>query len=192
MANLFDNAPEGQPDSFVTGDYVTFKRSDIVADYPTSLYSAQYIARGRRENVNEFTITSSKEDGHFLFTADNSVTSLILPEQYGWQLEITRDSDGARVVIDRGIFNVLPDYDTAGSDFRSHAEIMLTKIEAVLEGKADSDVMEYEINGRSLKKFSFRELRDIREEYKAEAAREKAVEDAKQGRAGPSTIKVRF
>lgn len=192
MANLFDEAPEGQPESFVSGDYVTWKRSDIVSDYPTSDYSAQYIARGIDDNVNEFTITSTKQGTHFLFAATNSITGSILPADYAWQLEIIRDSDSARVVIDRGVFKVQADLDTSGIDSRSHSEIMLAKIESLLSGKADSDVAEYEIGGRSLKKLSFSELVDARNYYRAEVLREKQQNDVKNGRKGPSTIQVRF
>lgn len=192
MANLFDEAPEGQPESFVSGDYVTWKRSDIVSDYPTSDYSAQYIARGIDDNVNEFTITSTKQGTHFLFTANNSITGSILPADYAWQLEIIRDSDSARIVIDRGEFKVKADLDTSGIDSRSHSEIMLAKIESLLSGKADSDVAEYEIGGRSLKKLSFSELVDARNYYRAEVLREKQQSDVKNGRKGPSTIQVRF
>ena len=192
MANLFDDAPVGQPDSFVSGDYVTFKRSDIAQDYPTASYSAQYVARAIDDSVNEFVITSTKEDTYFLFTATNAETTVILPGEYNWQLEITRDSDSARIVVERGRFAVLGDLDTSGVEQRSHAQIMLSKIESLLQGKADSDVAEYEVGGRSLKKLSWSELKMARNDYKAEVAREKAAEDIANGRKGPSTIQVRF
>lgn len=192
MANLFDDAPEGQPESFVSGDYVSWKRSDVVSDYPTSLYTAQYVARGINDNVNEFTVSSTKQDTHFLFTANNTITGSILPAEYAWQLEIIRDSDSARVVVDRGVFKVAADLDTSGIDSRSHSEIMLAKIESLLSGKADSDVAEYEIGGRSLKKLAFGELVDARNYYRAEVLRENQLKEAKNGRKGPSTIQVRF
>jgi hypothetical protein len=66
MANLFDEAPEGQPEFFIAGDYLTFKRSDIVSDYPTADYSAQYVCRGIDQKINEFSISSTKQTTHFL------------------------------------------------------------------------------------------------------------------------------
>ena len=47
MANLFDaaNAPEGEPLEIVVGDFIQWKRSDLVADYPVDEYSAEYVAR---------------------------------------------------------------------------------------------------------------------------------------------------
>ena len=47
MANAFDstNAPEGEPSEVVVGDFLQWKRSDLVSDYPTDLYSLSYVAR---------------------------------------------------------------------------------------------------------------------------------------------------
>jgi len=192
MANLFDDAPEGLPESFVAGDYVAFKRSDLVNDYPTTLYSAQIVARGIDDRINEFYITATSESTHFLFSASNSTTASISSGNYAWQLEIIRDSDSARIVVDRGVIEVKGDLDASGTDPRSHSEIMLAKIESLLSGKADSDVAEYQIGGRSLKKLPFSELIEMRNFYRAEVLREKQVIDAKNGRKGPATIQVRF
>lgn len=192
MANLFDEAPEGQPEFFIAGDYLTFKRSDIVSDYPTADYSAQYVCRGIDQKINEFSISSTKQTTHFLFVAANAATSSIAAGNYAWQLEITRDSDGARIVVDTGSIEVRADLDVAGTDVRSHSEIMLSKIESLLSGKADSDVAEYQIGGRSLKKLGFSELIEARNFYRAEVLREKQQKEAKNGRKGPSTIQVRF
>ncbi len=192
MANIFDEAPEGQPDSFVSGDYVAWKRSDVASTFPTASYSAQYVGR-LRGGIAEFEITSTKEDDHFLFIATSAQTDVFEAGEYDWQLEITRDSDSARVVVDRGRITIIPDLDQSGADVRSHAEIMVTKIESLLAGKADSDVSSYSIAGRSLTKLSFSELVEARNYYRAEAKREQAAEAARNGRkVGGPTIKVRF
>ena len=41
--NLFDaaTAPEGEPDTIVVGDFVQWKRTDLVEDYPTDDYTVQ-------------------------------------------------------------------------------------------------------------------------------------------------------
>jgi hypothetical protein len=69
---------------------------------------------------------------------------------------------------------------------------MVTKIESLLQGKADSDVSSYSIAGRSLTKLDFQELLDARNYYKSEVTREKAVLGAKMGRKGNMTVQVRF
>jgi hypothetical protein len=63
---------------------------------------------------------------------------------------------------------------------------MIIKIEAVLLGKADNDVAEYEIAGRKLSKYSFAELEKMRRTYKAEARNEKIQADLADGLGNPN------
>ena len=63
---------------------------------------------------------------------------------------------------------------------------MLEKIEAVLLGKASNDVAEYEIAGRSLKKYSFSELQNLRKQYKGEVKAEQIAADLAAGLGNPS------
>ena len=195
MANAFDaaNAPEGIPTTIVVGDFVQWKRSDLVTDYPVASYSSNYVFR-KKDGSTEFTVSSSgaSPSTHFLFTANNSASADFEPGEYFWQLEIVRTSDSERIVLSRGEIEVKPDLDISHSDARSHAEIMLSKIQSLLEGKADSDVSSYSIAGRSLTKMGFQELVDAKDYYKSEVLREKRLLDAKNGRSGASTVKVRF
>lgn len=195
MANAFDaaNAPEGIPSTIVVGDFLQWKRSDLVTDYPVSSYSANYVFR-KKDGSAEFQIASSgsSPSTHFLFTALNSASYAYEAGDYYWQLEIIRTSDSERIVIARGDIEVVADLDISGTDIRSHSAIMLSKIESLLEGKADSDVSSYSIAGRSLTKMGFQELVDAKNYYKSEVLKEKRLLDAKNGRSGASTVKVRF
>lgn len=193
MANIFDatNAPETEPLEIVAGDFVQWKDSVLTADYPVASYSLVYVARSVVTN-DEFQVTATTNDGYYLLTILSATTAALPPGIYRWQKEIVKTSNSQRVVIKRGEFKVLADLDVAGIDSRSHSEIMLAKIESVLVGKADSDVQSYSVAGRSLTKMSFQELLDARNFYKSEVIREKAKEDAKNGRQGASTVKVRF
>jgi hypothetical protein len=193
MANAFDstNAPEGEPSEVVVGDFLQWKRSDLVSDYPTDLYSLSYVAR-INNSASEITISTTGQTTHFLATALNAATSTYAVGDYSWQAEITRTSDGERVTVDRGSFAVIADLDAENADTRSHAQIMVDKIESLLSGKADSDVASYSIAGRSLTKMSFQDLVNARDYYRAEATKDAANLDAKYGRKGASTIRVRF
>jgi hypothetical protein len=195
MANAFDatNAPEGIPETIVVGDFVQWKRSDLVTDYPVASYSANYVFK-KKDGSSEFQIASSgaSPSGYFLFNATNSSTYAYEAGEYFWQLEIIRSSDSERIVLSRGEIEVIADLDISGTDIRSHNEIMLSKIQSLLEGKADSDVSSYSIAGRSLTKMGFQELVDAKNYYKSEVLREKRLLDAKNGRSGASTVKVRF
>ena len=191
MSNLFDatQAPEGEPLQSVAGDFVQWKVSNLVDDYPTDSYTLVYTARisGARD---EFQLTATGQSTHYLITA--SSTGSYTAGTYDWQQEIVRNSDAARITLKRGSWKVLADLDNAGSDLRSHAALMVSKIQSILEGKADSDVSSYSIAGRSLSKMSFQELTDARDYYRAEFTKEQSAENARNGRKGASTIQVRF
>ncbi|MCH9836032.1 hypothetical protein K0U83_10240 [bacterium] len=194
MANLFDaaNAPEVEPLKFVLGDFVQWKRSDLVADYPVALYSAQYVARISGGGSTEFTVVATEAGGTYLFTIPSATSSGFTAGDYHWQLEIVRTSDSSRIVIQRGDWSAIVDLDDNGSDPRSHAQIMIGKIESILQGKADSDVGSYSIAGRSLTKMSFAELMDARDLYKAEFQQEVVKDRIRRGKASGATVKVRF
>lgn len=62
---------------------------------------------------------------------------------------------------------------------------MVEKLETVLLGKASNDVLEYEIGGRKLKKYSMGDLEVMRSKYKKEVAAEKAAADLAAGLGNP-------
>lgn len=194
MANLFDaaNAPEGEPREVVVGDFIQWKRSDIAVDYPPATHSAEYVARITGGGSSEIKLAGTEGADYYLFTVDSATSADFLPGKYHWQLEITQTSSGNRIVVDIGDFDAIPDMDVNQADPRIHAEIMIDKIESILEGKADSDVSSYSIAGRSLNKMSFEELMTARDRYKGELVRHENKELVKRGKSNGSTIKVRF
>jgi hypothetical protein len=196
MANLFDpaNAPEGEPKEVVVGDFIQWKRSDLI-DYPTSSgYTAEYVARITGGGSTEIKLpqSASSTDDYYLFTVDSDTSSSFMTGLYHWQLEITQTSSGNRIVVDTGDFKAIPDMDNNQADPRIHAEIMVAKIETILEGKADADVSSYSIAGRSLTKMSFNELVEARDYYRREITKHNNDELIKKGKKNGSTIKVRF
>ncbi len=194
MANLFDpaNAPTTEPESFTVGDYVQWKRTDFVSDYPTATHSAQYVAREHQGGNAEFTVSATEITDGYLFTIDSATSAAYGAGKYHWQLEITQTSSSNRIVLSEGDFNIIVDLDDNQADPRIFAEKMIGKIESLLLGKADADVSSYSIAGRSLTKLSFQELIDARDFYRAETLQHEAKERGKQGKTGSATIKVRF
>ena len=194
MANLFDadNAPEGEPSEVVVGDFLQWKRSDLVDDYPASDYSAQYVARITGGGSNEIKLTGVGSATEYLFTVPSETSADFNAGYYHWQLEVTQTSTGNRLVVDTGDFKAIPDLDDNQADPRIHAEIMIAKIETILEGKADSDVSNYSIAGRSISKMTFDELLAARDLYRRELVAHERKELLKRGKSNGSTIKVRF
>lgn len=197
MANLFDaaNAPEGEPEEIVVGDFLQWKRSDIATDYPTSSgYTAEYVARITGGGASEIKLAQAagSTDDYYLFSVSSVTSAEFEPGKYHWQLEITQTSTSNRIVVDIGDFEAIPDMDNNQADPRVHAEIMVAKIESLLQGKADSDVSNYSIAGRSLTKLSFTELTDARDYYKREMVKHENDALLKRGKTNGATIKARF
>jgi hypothetical protein len=163
-----------------------------VIDYPLASYSAQYVARISSGGNTEFTVVATEADGTYLFTIPSSTSSGFTAGDYHWQLEIVRTSDSSRIVVERGDWSIIVDLDVNGADPRSHAQIMIGKIESILQGKADSDVGSYSIAGRSLTKMSFAELMEARDRYKAEYTQELVKTRIESGKPSGATVKVRF
>ncbi len=194
MANLFntDNAPTSEPTEFTAGSLVQWKRADLAVDYPPTLYDLVYKARLRGGNNPEISATATNSNGEFLVTLTNAVTAAVVPGDYYWQAEIERKSDQARILVAKGQWKVVPDLDQTGADPRSHAEIMVDKIQSLLEGRADKDVTSYSINGRSIAKMSVADLLSWRDYYKREVNLERRKADAAAGKPSSATVKVRF
>lgn len=194
MANLFDsaNAASTEPAEIYSGSLVQWKRADLAADYPPASYDLIYKARLRGGLNPEMSVTATNSNGEFLVTLTNAATAAAVPGDYYWQAEIERKSDNARILVATGQWKLLPDLDQTGADPRSHAEIMLDKIQSLLEGRADKDVTSYSINGRSIAKMSVTDLLSWRDYYKREANLERRKADAAAGKPSSATVKVRF
>ena len=195
MANRFDidQAPDGQaPETIIIGDYLLWKRTDLVSDYPLATHSMEYVARITGGGSTEIKVAATESNGTYVFEVDSVTSATFVAGFYHWQLEVTETASSNRVVIERGTFTAVEDLDVNGADPRTHAEIMIGKIESILQGKADADVSSYSINGRSLTKMSFQDLIDARDFYRKEYVKERRTEDARNGYRSSQTILVRF
>lgn len=194
MANAFDPAesPSVEPSEVVVGDFIQWRRTDLSEYYPNDEYTATYVARITGGGNTEIQVVGTAYNDDYLFSVSSADSASFVAGYYHWQLEILRNSDDNRIVVDRGAFTAIVDLDDGGADPRSHAEIMQTKIETLLEGKADSDVSNYAINGRSLTKLTPAELIEWRDYYRAEVIKQKRQEQLKLGRRVPASVKVRF
>ena len=192
--NIFDvnNAPTVEPSSFTVGDFGQWKRPDLSSIYPPDEYNLTYVARISKGGSSEIKVVATNSNGVHLFTVDSGVSASFDAGTYHWQLEVEQISSGNRLVLQTGLVDIIVDLDENNTDPRIHAEIMVDKIQTVLEGKADSDVSSYSIAGRSITKMSFNELVEARDFYRKEVVQYKNQAAIKNGKKGTQTIKVRF
>lgn len=165
MDNPFVNNSMTEPETIVIGNYVTWRK---IMDFSLTGLSVNYELRPIAGSVSPIVVSGSVVDQTVTFTINNAISSTLTVGDWRWDLIITRDSDSEKTIVDCGYFTV-----TSGTvDQRSHARIMLKKIESILEGRADSDVSSYTIRGRSITKMGVEELLQWRDYYKSEIVRQ--------------------
>ena len=192
MANLFTDIPEKEPVSFYKGETVVWKRTDIGADYSPSSHSMVWEASRETDGSVRFSATVTESGTEYTFTLDNSATSGYTAGDYFWVLKVIQTSDSETLVIDSGKITVKDNFFATTGDTRSHAKIMLDKIESLIEGRADADVSSYSIQGRSLSKLSVQELTEWRNYYKAEYQKEIAEFRRDNNEGTGRVVKVQF
>lgn len=193
MANLFDSAnyPTREPTTLQSGDLWAWKRTDLVTDYPSSVYSLSYIFR--REITGErIAISATGSTDAYTIEVASTTTDDYEAGRYHWVAYITRTSDSARIKIDNGVLEVQPNRSTNNADPRSFAQIALDNIETYLNDPTNLAAASYSIAGRSLSRWNRNDLMVERERMKGEVARERKAEQIAKGLGTNATIRVRF
>jgi hypothetical protein len=161
MADPFEPI-SGEPVSIVIGHFVAWTIAD---EYDADLFALKYVfASG--STIKE--IAGASVDGVWTFTASGTVTRDMRHGRNTVDLVVTRLADDeSRVLRTMSVQCFSND-----ADRRSHAQLMVDKIESILAGRADQDVESYTIKSRSITKMSIKELTDWREYYLAELGRQ--------------------
>lgn len=185
-----NEAPVGEPLSLTIGQSAQWRR---IINIDSSVFTLTYVLRDHGPgdgHAHDYQITMAPTSAGE-FAADVLPTDITdwHSGHYFWDLIITRISDGRTKIIETGTIHVFGDND----ERRSHAQIMIDKIESVLENRADSDVESYTIKSRSITKMSAKDLREWRDYYIREMANRPGdvgmfqVEEPKK-----NTLRVRF
>ena len=187
MADPFDtgNLPTTEPESVVAGSFIAWQRT---LDLDSTLYSVAYRLTPTAGGA-AVTLAGVAVDGGaaWKFTALSAVTAAWPDGDYRWDIIVTRLSDSETALTETGVLRVF----ASTADRRTHAEVMLAKIESLLAGRADSDVDNYSIKNRSISKMPVKDLIEWRDYYRAEVARTGGSSSA-GGRPKNNTVRVRW
>ena len=191
MANKFTEIPEKEPITIYKGETVVWNRKDLT-DYPVGSYAMSWIARLESNGGTSFSATVTEVDDYYKFTLDNSATGGYTTGDYFWVLKVTQSSDSEELILETGKITVKDNYFGSTGDTRSHAKIMVDKLESLIEGKADSDVSSYAIAGRSLNKLTPEELITWYNFYKSKYQQEVKEFRISRNEGSGAVVKVRF
>lgn len=187
MSNAF-NPGQGVPASVVAGDAWAWRVDGLVAVYPSPEFSLAYHLAPRTGGAAVVLPVQPDAEGLRVFVMGDA-TAALAPGSWVWSLKVSRASDGAQITAATGCFEVKAS-PAAGADQRSQSRRLLDAINAILEGRVVKDVESYSIEGRSLTRIPFAELRTFR----ARLMREVAAEGC--GPSGPGGLmrhrKMRF
>lgn len=184
-----DKAPYGEPLSLTIGRSAQWRRA---IDIDNSLYSLKYVLRlfDPTEAAVDYSIDMDfVSDG--VYGADVAAADIAswTASRYYWDLVVVRASDSAEKIVDSGEIYVWD----GDSDRRSHAEIMIGKIESILQNRADNDVETYTIKSRSITKMSAAELVKWRDHYIREMENRPMAEGIfAVNKPKKDTVRVRF
>jgi len=144
------------------------------------------------DGPGEFELVGSDAgNGRHRVELSAAASSALAPGTYRYQA-LAMDGDETSLVR-AGPLEVVASHadQTLTGDQRSHAEVMLEAIEAALENRATKDQQSYTIEGRSLERLDFRELRRARAQYRAELeAERRAAVSGRAPRRGPGKVRM--
>lgn len=166
---------------------VTVEIPVTLTAYPAPAWQLALALRG----PGVIDLQSAPDGATHIFSETATVTADWVPGAYWWQLRAT---DGTDVVeVGTGQTTIAADLSkiTEPHDGRSHAEKVLSAIEAVIEGRASVDQQAYTIQGRSLQRTPLADLLTLRAKYRAEVRAEQQAARRGQSLIGRA-IKVRF
>lgn len=192
-----------EPTEFRAGDTVSWKKTASEVPYldadGTKIYpkasdgwTLTYYAKNSSGSI---TIAASADGDDFLVTITAAASAAYTPGVYAWAAFVSRTVNevAERHQVGSGTFEVLADLAAAGaSDTRSHARKVLAALEATIEGRADADVNDYTMNGKSISKMRPEELLTWRDYYRTEVVMEERRERIKKGLGHHGRILMRF
>lgn len=172
------------PEAITAG--VTLDHAVTLTAYPAPDWALELILRG----PGQIDLIAADDGTQHRFGASAGVTADWVPGVYWYSLRATQGAEVA--LVDEGQLTVRPDLATITGphDGRSHAERVLTAIEAVIEGRAAIDQQRYVINNRELWRTPIADLLLLRTKYRDELRQMKAAARGQSllGR----QVKVRF
>jgi len=180
--------PNFEPATFVSGDSLSWTR--FLTDYqPGDGWSLTYSFRGNGSTLN---ITSTTSGTSHLLALTTTQTAHLIPGKYLVSGYASKSSE--RVTIFSGQIEVTANLQTANASFdaRSQARRTLDNINAVLEGRASSAVLDSTVEGTNIRRIPHADLLKLRDRYAQIVANEDAKMAAKSGKFASGSIFTRF
>lgn len=134
--------------SLIQGDFWNFQVS--LYNYDANLYTLTYTFK--KMGSDTISMIAVNESGSFAFSVASATTSTYAPGLYYVVASIVEIATGNKTTLGQTELQIKPDLSTFNGDPRSAYRIALDDVEAALAAGAGSDVQEYTVGGRTVKK----------------------------------------
>lgn len=153
--------PTTEPLSLAAGDSAQWERS--VSGYPPSDgWTLRYYLTFN--GSDPIAVESTPQAEAYRVDLAPATTAAWTPGTYHWKAVVSKT--GARLLVDEGVLEVLPDPTTA-HDPRTHEERALEAITAVLEGRLTESIVEYTVGNTPVKHMDHATLLRLQGLYQA-------------------------
>jgi FtsP/CotA-like multicopper oxidase with cupredoxin domain len=165
---------------------ITLDRPVVLTAYPANVWAITVHMRG----PGSINVVSVPDGNAHRLRANAEATGTWQPGVYWYSARVSNEDgdvfeiESGEVVIDPNLAEA-----TAGYDGSTHAQRVLSAIEAVLEKRATQDQERYKINNRELWRTPIPELLTLRDRYRAQVKMEAR---AKRGDLFGTAVRVRF
>ena len=184
---------EIEPYEVYAGD--TFRWDKDLDDYtPADGWALTYSFRSNTGTGFNITAAANSGNSGWEITVAASTTASYTTGEYNWQAYVTKGAE--RYVADNGVTIIHQNLNAlatrATNDLRTHAKLMISKIQSVLEGRMDADIENYSIGGRSINKIPVSELVSILHTYEEKLDKEERKRRLANKHGSGRLIKARF
>lgn len=184
--------PEIEPTKVTAGDRLQWKRTDL-ADFPASEWALTYYLRSDQAN-GTIDIEAAADSDDFSVDVSPTTSAEYIPAVYYWSAFVSKSGD--RKLVGQGRIEIVvnPVDVTIPVDGRSHARRTLESINAVIEGRANTDQQRYVFQavGRSVDRMPIADLLKFRDYYSALVRSEEMQEKIDRGESAGNHVRVRF
>jgi hypothetical protein len=187
------DVPDIEPYEVYAGD--TFRWNKKIDDYtPADGWALSYSFRSVTGTGFDISASANSSNDAWEITVAAATTANYTTGEYNWQAYVTKS--GERYVVDNGVTQIYRNLNalstSATTDLRTHAKLMISKIQSVLEGRMDADIENYSIGGRSINKIPVSELVDILHRYEEKLDKEERKRRLANKHGSGRLIKARF
>lgn len=143
-----------------------------------------------RNAAAQIDLTSVAENGAHRIKQTPAQTNAFTAGNYAYRAQFTRADEA--ITVGQGNVRITPSFGNGAIEARGPAQIAYDNVTAMLAGKGDSGVYEYEIRGRRLKSYTITELLQLQNHLRRELDRENTANGIANTTQFSGQIRVRF